>query len=129
MRFKIIAMSIILFLICSCAIQAEGRHFIDFDGDGFSDNIIDFDNNSIPDEFQSKVKELKSHTRTFTFSPTALFSDKSKDVKLTVSQKFSLHQFKARQLAKCRSNFDSDFNSGLSAGASSGGGCVGGVCF
>ncbi len=129
MKLKYFLLSIIMALVFSFTVQAGGRYFIDLDGDGFNDNIIDYDNNNIPDEFQSKVKELKTFTRTFTFSPTTLFADKSKETQLTVSQQFSLHQFKARILSKCRSNFDSDFNSGQSVSSSSSSGCVGGICF
>ncbi len=129
MKFKYLLLSVVIVLLCSFTTQASGRYFIDLDGDGFNDNIIDSDNNNIPDEFQSKVKELKTFTRTFTFSPTTLFSDKSKETKLTVSQQFSLHQFKARMLSKCRANFNTDFNSGQSVSASSSSGCVGGICF
>lgn len=129
MKSKYLFLSIIIVLICSFQIQAGGRYFVDLDGDGFNDNIIDYDNNNIPDEFQSKVKELKTFTRTFTFSPTTLFADKSKETKLTVSQQFSLHQFKARILSTCRSNFDTDFNSGQSVSSTSSSGCVGGICF
>lgn len=118
-----------MLILCTFTAQAGGRYFVDLDGDGFNDNIIDVDNNNIPDEFQTKVKEIRTHTRTFSFSPTTLLSNKSKETKLTVSQQFSLHQFKARMLTKCRSNFDSDFNSGLSMSTSSSGGCVGGICF
>ena len=57
-------------ILCAFTVQAGGRYFVDLDGDGFNDNIIDVDNNNIPDEFQIKVKEIKTHTRTFSFSPT-----------------------------------------------------------
>ena len=123
--FSILLLSMILAL----TVQAGGRNFVDFDGDGFNDNIIDFDNNNIPDEFQAKVKEIKSQSRTFTFSPTSLFSNSSNQIKLSVSQKFSLHLFNTRLINKCRSSFDGDFATGLNINASSGGSCVGGICF
>ena len=128
MSYKFIFLFLLLF-ISTAVVHAGGKNFIDYDGDGFNDNYIDSDNNNIPDEFQSKVKELKSNSRTFTFSPLSLFSNESSQIKLTVSQKFVLLQFKARILTSCRSNFDSDFNSEVSVSTSSGGGCVGGVCF
>ena len=108
---------------------AGGKKFVDFDGDGFNDNIIDMDNNGIPDKFQSKVKEVAS-TGSFSFSPSSLFGDENKStIKLTLSEKFSLSRFKCRLLSKCRSDFESDFNTGINVSASSGGGCAGGVCF
>ncbi len=129
MKLKIILYLCATVLLCSVSVQAGGRYFVDMDGDGFDDNIIDFDNNNIPDEFQVKVKEIKSHTRTFTFSPASIFSKKANAVNLTVSQQFALHKFKARMLSQNRSNFESSFNSGLGVSASSSSGCVGGVCF
>ena len=129
MKIKMMLFVFATVFLCSLTLQAGGRYFVDIDGDGFDDNIIDFDNNNIPDDFQSKVKEIKSHTRTFTFSPASLFSENSNVIKLTVSQQFALHKFKARNLSQNRSNFESDFNSGLGATNSSSSGCVNGVCF
>lgn len=125
----ILAVSVCL-LIIPTLLSAGGKSFVDFDGDGFNDNITDIDNNGIPDEFQSHVKEVAS-TGQFSFSPDALFGgdNQTSGLKLSVSQEFSLHRFKARQLARCRCDFESGFNTGLNVNASSGGGCVGGVCF
>ncbi|KAA3636538.1 MAG: hypothetical protein DWP97_02545 [Calditrichaeota bacterium] len=123
--------SLIVFfsLLLSVAAFGGGSSFIDLDGDGFDDNIIDTDNNGIPDEFQSKVKEVKS-TGSFSFSPSSLVSsDNTTSVSLTLSESFSLLKFKCRSISKCRSNFESEFTTGLNVSSSGSSGCAGGVCF
>ena len=120
---------LLLVLILPISVFSGGSKFVDLDGDGFNDNIIDTDNNGIPDEFQSKVKEIKS-TGAFSFSPSSLLgADNSSPVSLTVSEQFSLLKFNCRIITSCRSNFEADFSSGLNVSSSGASGCAGGVCF
>lgn len=104
--------------------------FIDRNGDGINDNIVDIDNNGIPDNFQKKVKAVIPAT---TFSVDSFLSESdsksNKTIKLEKIEIFTLRSFVCRSLSSCRADFESDFSGSLGGGTSSSSGCVGGICF
>ena len=120
----------LLLLIFPAGLYAASPQYVDFDGDGFDDNIIDLDNNGIPDQFQKKVKSVHS-SGNYTFSPGSFGQSKENNpaLELTKSQNFSLYKFRCRTISGTRSDFESDFNSGININSSSGSSCAGGVCF
>lgn len=128
---------LLLFLLSStnvCAASSSSR-FVDLDGDGFNDNLVDSDNNNIPDVFESAVDVAsKSILSSVSNVSSGLFSESSSESSVSTSFESRADHFGSRLsgclgLDKCRNNFESDFASGIGFSVGSGGGCVGGVCF
>jgi len=106
--------------------------FVDLDGDGFSDNFADNNDNAIPDRFESKAAEKLAEMGSLLGN--VFNTEISLDDLRTTSQKFKMREFRTRSLAqRCNGlGAENDFGPGngigLGAVSGSGGGCAGGVC-
>ncbi len=115
--------------------ESAAGNFVDVDGDGFDDNLLDSDANSIPDLFEPAVEtKVMSLLSSATDMSSGIFSNQPSDVSILVSYKSRVEHFNGRLsgcfgLDKCRGDFESDFGAGIGFTLGSGGGCVGGVCF
>jgi hypothetical protein len=106
--------------------------YIDFDGDGISDNIRDIDGNGIPDEFETKKYDNKSTPSILGQSLNqALNSNVSPGLFLNNREAFGAREFHVR----CHSGHRIGFTSGQGFGVGNGiglgniaSGCAGGVC-
>jgi hypothetical protein len=127
----------LLLLLSSTSIHAasSSNRFVDLDGDGFNDNLVDSDNNNIPDVFESAAKVATSSILSSVSNVSSgLFSESSSESSVSTSFESRADHFSSRLsgclgLDKCRNNFESDFSGGIGFSLGSGGGCVGGVCF
>ncbi|UCC44036.1 MAG: hypothetical protein JSU65_13135 [Candidatus Zixiibacteriota bacterium] len=105
--------------------------FVDLDGDGFNDALLDEDSNGIPDQLEpgrsgpakdSAVKPRGAVIDLDQISRTLIASSNS--------QRFSLREFRTRAQRANRCNLGFWFGGveGLGAAAAAGGLCAGGVC-
>jgi len=125
---------LVVFMLSTIALAGEHPEaspgFVDLDGDGFSDEALDADNNGIPDEIESDTTETAPLERTggiFSGMPVAEIEVAPVE---TNSEAFGRLRFAVRALCCDRSGLDCGFEEGGSAGSSgsSGGACPGGVC-
>ena len=140
MRKHFLGLVILSLMVLSISYQAyssdEGKPstFVDIDGDGFNDNLSDYDGDGIPDEADPDYKaEVNSSLGGYMNFGEAFASSDYIDELTPNSAKFGKRSFLARSLSKDRCGYDADSDfgpgSGIGIGAVSGGQvCEGGVC-
>ena len=105
--------------------------YIDFDGDGFDDNLPDVNEDGIPDRFHSSKIKINPDNENQGIDILSEIGGSSSILPvISVQEQFSIRRLTIRGLESCRSDFESDFGSGFGAGIATGGGaCTGGICF
>jgi hypothetical protein len=134
-----LAAFIVLSVYPASAADKKVLPFLDYDGDGFNDNIPDSDGDGIPDNADSDwVESLAPNPEAENIEENIInFGEGLQKLglisePLTNSAKFGRVKFCARTLSQSRCNLDIGEGFGPSAeigiGAGSGSGCAGGVC-
>ena len=118
----------------------QSKPFLDWDGDGFNDNLDDYDDDGIPDKADPDYAELHSmpyssgaQEENLIDFGTALPASDLEYEEVANSDRFGGRKFGARALTQDRCGFTSEECCGTESGIgiiSSGGGgaCSGGVC-
>ncbi len=124
---SLVALIALVFILCLPNGLEAG--FIDLDGDGINDQMIDSDNNGIPDLIQNKV--AKSDNLPMVTGMSIALPDFGPAIMLMSSaDRFRVRDFGSRAISACRSDFDMFFGggNGLGTGATGGSACAGGIC-
>ena len=104
--------------------------FIDLDGDGLDDSLIDFRDGFFLEDAPEAGTGPGGGIGSKVFDAFADLEVADVDLPQTKRNRFISRSFSARSCSSCRGDYDAEFSGGV--GASSGGGgktCVGGVCY
>ncbi|MBD3257597.1 hypothetical protein GF377_04125 [candidate division GN15 bacterium] len=124
---RLMCLTVILMALLAATPCLGAGLFVDMDGDGIDDKLIDFKDGYFLEDGPATTELTGSQV----VNPFAELQDTAPvDLPQTNEDAFAARRFNARFLCQNRRDFDADFGDATSGGGSSGGKtCVGGVCF